>query len=95
MKILIDETSDGWDIKLRLAGYDAYSVKKLKTEEEKLGHDFNVIGYAQEHKMILVTKDKESGKACKANNFPCIWINDDTVFEKMVMPELEKLKSQN
>ena len=94
MKILVDETSDGWDVKLRLAGYDAYSVKKLKKEEEKLGHDFNVITYAQDKKMILITKDRENGRACQANNFPCIWINDDTILEKMVVVELEKLKSR-
>ena len=92
MKILVDETSDGWDIKLRLAGFDAYSVKKLRKEEEKLGHDFNVIGYARDNKMILITKDKETGRACMANNFPCIWINDNTIFEKMVLVEIEKLK---
>ena len=92
LKILVDETSDGWDITLRLAGYEAYSVKKLKESESKLGHDFNVIQYAQQNKMILITKDKENGKACKANSFPCIWINDESIFEKMILPELEKLK---
>lgn len=94
-RILVDETSDGLDLKLRLAGYEAESVKKLKEYESKLGHDFNVIQYAQEKDMILITKDKENGKACKANGFPCIWINDDSIFEKMIFPELEKMKSQN
>ncbi|MEX0655982.1 MAG: DUF5615 family PIN-like protein [Nitrosopumilaceae archaeon] len=91
-KILVDETSNGLDIKLRLAGYEAESVKKLKENESKLGHDFNVIQYAQQNNMILITKDKENGKACKANGFPCIWINDDSIFDKMILPELEKLK---
>jgi len=27
MKILVDETRDGWDIELQKLGYDAYSVK--------------------------------------------------------------------
>lgn len=93
-KILVDETSDGLDIELNLLGYQAESVKKLKEKEQKLGHDFNVIQYAQQNDMILITKDKESGKACKANNFPCIWINDKSIFEKMILPELEKMKSQ-
>ena len=93
-KILVDETSDGLDIELNLLGYEAESVKKLKEKEQKLGHDFNVIQYAQQNNMILITKDKESGKACKANNFPCIWINDKSIFEKMILPELEKMKSQ-
>ena len=93
-KILVDETSDGLDIELNLLGYDAESVKKLKEKEQKLGHDFNVIQYAQQNSMILITKDKESGKACKANNFPCIWVNDKSIFEKIILPELEKMKSQ-
>lgn len=93
-KILVDETSDGLDIDLILLGYEAESVKKLREKEQKLGHDFNVIQYAQQNNMILITKDKESGKACKANNFPCIWINDKSILEKMILPELEKMKSQ-
>jgi predicted nuclease of predicted toxin-antitoxin system len=95
MEILVDETSDGWDIKLKLLGYEAKSVKKLKETEKKLGHDFNIIQYAQQNKMLLITKDKECGKACKANNFPCIWISDDSIIEKMILPELENLKSKN
>lgn len=91
-KILVDETSDGLDVELNLLGYEAESVKKLKEKEQKLGHDFNVIQYAQQNNMILITKDKESGKACKANNFPCIWINDKSIFKKMILPELEKMK---
>jgi len=92
MKILVDETNDGLDIKLQLKGYQAESVKKLKESESKLGHDFNVIQYAKDHDMLLITKDKENGKACKANSFPCIWINDDSIFDDMIIPELERLK---
>jgi len=94
MEILVDETSDGWDIKLKLLGFEAKSVKKLKEKEQKLGHDFNIIQYAQQNNMILITKDKECGKACRANNFPCIWINDDSIIEKIILPDLEKLKSE-
>jgi len=43
MEILVDETNDGWDIKLKLLGFEAKSVKKLKEKEQKLGHDFNII----------------------------------------------------
>ena len=32
LKILIDEMDDGWDEKLQMLGYDAYSVKKLRAE---------------------------------------------------------------
>jgi len=36
MKILIDEMDDGWDEKLKELGYDAYSVKKLRSDGHKL-----------------------------------------------------------
>lgn len=94
MKILVDETSDGLDIKLQLRGYKAESIKKLKEKESKLGEDFNVIQYAQENDMLLITKDKENGRACKTNNFPCIWINDESIFEQMILPELERRKKE-
>ena len=92
MKILVDETNDGWDEELQKLGYQAESVKKLKAKESKLGHDFNVIQYAKENDMILITKDKENGKACKANDFPCIWINDNTIFEKFILTELKSFE---
>lgn len=94
MKVLVDAMYDDLEIKLRLLGYEAESARKLSAKEVKLGHDFNIIQYAQENKMILITNDKEVGKACKANGFPCVWVNPESIFEKMIVPELEKLKSQ-
>ena len=54
-KILVDEMDDGMDEKLKEIGYDAYSVKKLRTEGKKLHADYSVINYARENDMILVT----------------------------------------
>ena len=93
LKILVDETSDGLDIKLQNAGYYAESVKKLRAEDEKMGYDYNIIQYAKENNMVFITKDKEPGKACHANGIACIWISDDLVFDKIILPELEKLKN--
>ncbi len=42
MKILIDEMDDGMDERLIQLGYDAYSVKKLRTGGEKLHTDYSV-----------------------------------------------------
>ena len=94
IKILVDETSDGLDLKLEKAGYYAESVKKLRTKDEKMGYDYNIIEYAKNNNMVFITKDKEPGKACAANGIPCIWLSDDLVFEKIILPELEKLKNQ-
>ena len=88
VKILIDEMDDGMDEKLSSIGYDAYSVKKLRTQGFKLHADYSVINYAKENKMILVTRDTESGQACDENSIPCILLDNSEIF-KIV---LEKLK---
>ncbi|MCH2402688.1 MAG: DUF5615 family PIN-like protein, partial [Candidatus Nitrosopelagicus sp.] len=88
VKILIDEMDDGMDEKLSSIGYDAYSVKKLRTQGFKLHADYSVINYAKENKMILVTRDTESGQACDENSIPCILLDNNEIF-KIV---LEKLK---
>ncbi len=92
-KILVDEMLDGWDEELEKLGYQAESVKKSRSQGVKLGPDFNVIRYAQENDMILITKDTENGEVCEDNGYPCIWINDNTIFKKLVLTELEKFKN--
>jgi len=88
-KILVDEMDDGMDEKLNEIGYDAYSVKKLRTEGKKLHADYSVINYARENDMILVTRDTESGIACQENNLPCILLDNDEIF-KIVVEKLKK-----
>ena len=94
MEILCDEMYDGLDVKLNEMGYKAYSVKKLRDEEKLMGHDFNVINHAKENKMVLVTKDNENGNACIANKIHCVFVNDDKIFEKIILEELKVLKNQ-
>ena len=76
------------DEKLKEIGYDAYSVKKLRSEGKKLHADYSVNNYARENDMILVTRDTESGIACQENNLPCILLDNDEIFKIVV----EKLK---
>ena len=89
LKILVDEMDDGMDEKLRDMGYDAYSVKKLRAEGLNLHTDFSVISYAKKNKMILVTRDTESGEACDENNIPYILLDADEIF-KIVLDNLRK-----
>ena len=56
IKILVDETSDGLDLKLQDAGYYAESVKKLRATNEKMAYDYNIIQYAKENDMVFITK---------------------------------------
>ncbi len=88
-KILIDEMDDGWDEKLREMGFDAYSVKKLRTEGKNLRTDYSVINYARENNMILVTRDSESGQACEENNLPFILLDSDEIF-KIVLEKINQ-----
>jgi len=89
VKILIDEMDDGMDEKLSSIGYDAYSVKKLRTQGFKLHADYSVINYAKENKMILVTRDTESGQACDENSIPCILLDNNEIF-KIVLERLKE-----
>ena len=84
IKILIDEMDDGWDDKLQKMGYDAYSVKKLRT-------DYSVITFAKENDMILVTRDTESGQACEENNLPFILLDNEEIF-KIVVDKLKHMR---
>jgi predicted nuclease of predicted toxin-antitoxin system len=90
LKILIDEMDDGWDDKLRKLGYDAYSVKKLRTEGHKLRTDYSVINFAKENNMVLITRDAESGQACHENNLPFILLDNDEIF-KIIVEKLKQL----
>ena len=89
-KILVDEMDDGMDDRLNSLGYEAYSVKKLLTEGKKLHTDYSIINYARENGMLLVTRDTESGQACKENDLPCIILDNDEIF-KIVVEKLQKL----
>ncbi len=88
LKILVDEMDDGMDERLREIGFDAYSVKKLRSEGKKLHADYSVINYARENNMILVTRDTENGIACNENNLPYILLDNAEIFKIVV----EKLK---
>ena len=89
LKILVDEMDDGMDEKLEEMGFNAYSVKKLRAEGLKLHTDFSVINYAKKNKMVLITRDTESGEACDENNIPCILLDRDEIF-KIVLDKLNK-----
>jgi len=89
MKILVDEMDDGMDERLIQLGYDAYSVKKLRNEGQKLHTDYSVINYAKENDMILITRDTENGQACEENNLPCILLDNNEIFKIVT----EKLKN--
>ena len=89
LKILVDEMDDGMDDNLEKMGFEAYSVKKLRMEGLKLHTDFSVINYAKKNKMILITRDTESGEACDENNIPCILLDKDEIF-KIVLDKLNQ-----
>lgn len=89
IKVLVDEMDDGMDEKLKEIGYEAYSVKKLRTEGKKLRTDYSVINYAKENDLILITRDTESGQACAENGIPYILLDNEEIF-KIVVEKLKK-----
>ena len=90
LKFLLDEHTEGFDKKLLELGHEIEYVKKLKEQDTKFRNDLNIALHAREHNMILITKDYDSGQACEDNKIPCIWVSDDKIFEKIILPELEK-----
>lgn len=90
-KVLVDEMDDGWDEKLRQLGFDAFSVKKLRSEGKKLRTDYSVINYARENDMILVTRDTESGQACEENDLPYILLDNEEIF-RIVLEKLNQFQ---
>ena len=89
LKILVDEMDDGMDERLREIGYDAYSVKKLRSDGVKLRTDYSVINYARENNMILITRDAVSGQACEENKLPYILLDTEEIF-KIVVKKLKQ-----
>ena len=94
MKILIDEMYDGLDEKLREIGHDAYSVKKLIADGVKINTDYSILNYARDNDMILVTQDKETGKACAENDIKCILIDRYAILD-FVLKQLEKIQTSS
>jgi len=89
MRILVDENLDGMDEKLKLLGFDAYSVRKMQMEGKKLASDYSIINYARENGMIIVTKDTEFRKASEENDFPLILLDDEEIL-KVIIEKLKK-----
>ena len=77
------------DESLEKMGFEAYSVKKLRAEGLKLHTDFSVINYAKKNKMILVTRDTESGEACDENNIPYILLDKNEIL-RIVLDKLNQ-----
>ena len=92
LKFLLDEHVEGFDKQLIKLGHQVEYAKKLREKEEKFRNDFNLLLFAQEKNMIFVTKDKEPGQTCKDNNFPCIWLSDEKIFDEMILPRLNDFK---
>lgn len=89
MKFLLDEHAEYYQKELEKQNHETETAKRLRTEDPKYRNDYNLIEYAKEHFMTIITKDGDLGQACKDNNFPCIWITDDKIFEKIIQPELD------
>ncbi len=92
MNFLLDEHAEYYKEELEKRGHETESVKKLREKDQKFRNDHNVIEHAREYHMIIITKDYDLGQACNDNKYPCIWITDDKIFEKIILPELDNWK---
>jgi len=92
MKFLLDEHAEGFDKELIKLGHEVEYVKKLREKDEKFRNDQNVVDYAKDNNIILVTKDRKPGQACEDNGYPCIWVNDERIFEKIIRPKIKEFE---
>lgn len=95
MKFLLDEHAEYYQKELERQNHKTETAKKLRIEDPKYRNNYNLMEYTKEHVMIIITKDGELGQACKDNNFPCILITDDKIFEKIIQPELDAKLIEN
>lgn len=86
MKILLDNQLNGMDRYLRIQGYDVVTAYDLgytqKTDEE-------VIKYAKEHNIVLVTEDNKAADLADTLDVPVIHL-DMKMKSKAVAEELKK-----
>jgi len=92
LKFLVDEHAEYYQKELEKLNHKTESAKKLREKEAKYRNDYNLIEYAKNNQMVIITKDGDLGQTCMDNGYPCIWVNDDKIFEKIILPELEKLE---
>ena len=95
MKFLLDEHAEYYQKELQKRNHETESAKKLRARKEKYRNDYNLIEYARERGMVIITKDGDLGQTCADNSYPCIWITEDKIYEKVILPELEKLENDN
>lgn len=93
MKILLDEMYDGLADLFEAHDYEVHRVSVLKKTDPKFAHDFNVILHAKAEDLVIVTADNEIGKACKDNDVKCIFVGFDTIFQRIVLPEVRNLEA--
>lgn len=93
LRVLVDENSDGLIGPLREKGYAVESVRELKAEDELMSHDYNVMDYAKKKGMVLVTRDAETAKGCRANQIGCVSIDEEAIL-KIVLDKLEGLEAE-
>ncbi len=88
MKILLDEMCDmGYDM-LEIKGYDVHSVVRLR----KSMKDIDVITYARDNHMIVVTKDNKCGRKCEQAGVQHILLEDNILYN-FLASRLEEMKA--
>ena len=83
---------EGKSEEFRQLGYQAISVRELRDMGLQIKHDFSIIKYTDENKMILLTRDKKSYGGCMENQIPCVELGENPSIDDIVA-KLEKFKN--
>lgn len=90
LKILVDQMYQNIYLRLKERGYDAYSVDLLIVEGKPMKSDYSILKYAEQNKMVIITRDGQNRIACKENNIACISLGENPDIDA-VIAEIEKL----
>lgn len=77
MKILVDEMYQNIYLSLKKLNYDIYSVRNLIEQGLRIRSDYSIIKYAEQNRMILITRDGQNKIGCEENGIPCISLGEN------------------
>jgi predicted nuclease of predicted toxin-antitoxin system len=89
MKLLLDEMYAGLKEYLETLGYEVLTAQEAGLKSAK---DREVVEYAREHKLILVTQDQKPAELSRLLKVTCVFISN-MLIAKVIDEKIKSFKS--
>jgi predicted nuclease of predicted toxin-antitoxin system len=89
MKLLLDEMYAGLKEYLETLGYEVVTAQEAGLKSAK---DREVVEYAREHKLILVTQDQKPAELSRLLKVKCVFISN-MLIAKVIDEKIKSFKS--